>query len=162
MNVRATTAGTALRIAGVLWSAAVATTAIGSCRPAPPPAAVEEQTPGDEVWLAAGCDLEERLRATRAALEAEGVVPVHGLAGPSWTFRCQGSTLHITVEGPTPAGEGEPVLWVGARGDPPRIIPIRLDVGVGQPDLRRWLAEVPGPGPRSLAVDLATGVVWQP
>jgi hypothetical protein len=162
MNVRLATAGTAGRIARVSLAAAAALTAVGSCRPAPPVEPAEESTPADEIWLAAGCDVEERLRSAREVLEAEGAVPIHGLDGPSWAFRCQGSTLHVTVEGPAPGGDGDPVLWVGALGDPPRVVPIRLDVGVGQQDFRRWLAEAPGPGPRSLAVDLATGVVWQP
>lgn len=143
--------------------AALGVAALAGCRGDPPPTTPEVEATGtDEVWLTAGCDLEERLAGVREALAAEGVVPVHGLDGPRWSFHCQGATLRLTVEGAPPGDDGDPVLWVGARGDPPRIVPVRLDVGAGQPDLRRWLADEPGPEARTLAVDLATGVVWRP
>lgn len=117
----------------------------------------------DEVWLAAGCDMDRRLRDEVTRLEGEGVVPVHGVAGYAWDFSCDGGgTLRMEVATLGAEADGDPVLWLGAATDPPRLVPIRLQVGAGQTELERLLTDPDRPEPQILAVDLASGVVWRP
>lgn len=115
----------------------------------------------DELWLTASCDLPERLDEIVEQSRERGVVPVHGGAAYRWEFECAGSILRVTVETVGPTADGDPVLWLGAHGDPPALVPIRLDAGTGQADLERLLADPERPDPQVLAIDLTTGVVWR-
>jgi hypothetical protein len=129
------------------------------CRPAPvdPPTA---PPPPEEVWIDASCELCERLQQRVDELRAQGVVEVVGGQPFRWEFDCEGDTLAVTVHAADLPGEVEPILWLGAGAAPPRIVPVRLRVGSGQPQLEQRLARCDGGEPVRFHVDLATGVVW--
>ncbi len=154
-------AGT-LGVSVIVAAAAAVCASWTGCRSEDPPAEAAPAPSTDEVWLSASCDLEQRLRETVATLAARGVVPVHGGEAYHWSFSCDGPSLAITVETVGATADGDPVIWLGAAGDPPRMVPVRLDVGAGQAELQRLLVDPGRPDPQTLTVDLATGVVWRP
>jgi hypothetical protein len=57
-------------------------------------------------------------------------------------------------------GADEPVLWVGAGGDPPVVVEIRLDAGAGQTRLIEALADPQRSEPVTVFVDTTTSVLW--
>jgi hypothetical protein len=129
------------------------------CRPAPVEPAAQSPTPED-IWIDAACDVAERLRSRVDGLVAQGVVEVVGGQPYRWEFDCGGETLDVTVRAGDLRGGVEPILWLGAGGDPPRVVPVRLRVGSGQPQLEQRLARCEGDEAVRFHVDLATGVVW--
>jgi len=114
-----------------------------------------------EIWIVPSCDLQGRLDGEIEAALERGVVPVHGGEAYRWAFECDGALLQATVETVGPTADGDPILWLGATGNPPRLVPIRLDVGAGQGDLERLLADPQRPEPQVIAIDPSTGVVWR-
>ena len=157
------------RIIAALVTGILVLAGAGGCRPGEPdgPAGAAERTPpqadpvDEGLWLGAGCDLQRRLDEQIGALEARGVVPVHGGEAYRWAFECDGAVLRATVQTVGATADGDPILWLGAAGDPPRLVPIRLDAGSGQGDLERLLSDPGRPEPQVIAVDPATGVVWR-
>ncbi len=129
------------------------------CRPAPVEPAAQSPAPED-VWIDASCDVAERLRSRVDDLTSQGVVEVVGGQPYRWEFECEGETLTATVRARDLSGGMEPILWLGAGGDPPRVVPVRLRVGSGQPQLEQRLARCEGGAAVRFHVDLATGVVW--
>lgn len=130
-----------------------------ACRPAPTEP-VAQSPPPEDVWIDASCDVAERLQQQVRDLGAQGVVEVVGGQPFRWEFACQGETLTATVRAADQHGEEEPILWLGAGGDPPRVVPVRLRVGSGQPQLEQRLIRCEGGAAVQFHVDLATGVVW--
>lgn len=127
--------------------------------------AVEDGVPAvasGEEWLRASCDVDQRLDERIAALSIAGVVEVVGAQPFSWSFGCDGGTLQVDVRALDTPGDGDPILWLGLQPDPPRFVPIRLDVGSGQEELARRLAQLVPNESRRINVDLGTGVVWAP
>jgi len=112
--------------------------------------------------VAASCDVEQRAGDEIKALLERGVVEVAGAQPYEWSFACEGGTLRVDVRALTAISDGDPVLWLGAAADPPRLVAVRLDVGSGQESLSRQLALIPRGETRRMNVDLATGVVWLP
>lgn len=126
-----------------------------------PPVEVEtEPAAVDEVWLPASCEIQRELDDATARLRDAGVVEVVGGQPYEWAFSCEGSTLRVEVETRSSTAVGTAVLWLGAAPDPPRIVPILLDVGHGAEALRAMLKDPSRPA--SFNIDLATGVVWAP
>ena len=127
----------------------------------PRDAGVPAAGPGEE-WIGASCDVEQRLDGRIAALTAAGAVEVAGAQPFSWSFECDGGTLQVDVRALDTTGDGDPVLWLGILPAPPRMVPVRLDVGSGQEELARRLSLLATGESERLNVDLATGVIWVP
>jgi len=121
-----------------------------------PPA---DPTPPGSVWLRAGCDLPERVERERQRLTAQGAVEIAGGQPYRWQFECRGETLWIDIERAASTADREPVLWAGALAEPPSVVTIVLDVGDGQEQLERWLADPAWEDPLRVTVDPGTGVV---
>lgn len=133
---------------------------LAGCARAPVEDPVAAQEGPDEVWLDATCDLPAQVEAAVADLRDRGVVEVVGGQPYHWEFSCSGETLDVTVRFADVPGGGDPVLWLGAATDPPRIVPIRLQVGAGQVQLEERVRRCDAGESARFHVDLATGVVW--
>ncbi len=112
-------------------------------------------------WIRADCDVSRRLEERVAELEGQGVRPVVGGQPYTWSFGCEGSTLRAVVATGAGGGGADPVLWLGAAVDPPRVEEIWLDVGSGQPRLLELLGDPARPDPLIVRVETTTGVIWR-